>query len=100
MSSTRTRVLACAMLAMALDGLGTAMTKASQTFLIEQALCRDFYTRNDPDVVGSDGHVPESLCKTEIMQSRVAVFAVTLDFSILVTGTRFGWFPHSPVFSR
>ena len=85
------------MLAMALDGLGNAMTRASQTFLIEQALCRAFYTGHDPDVVGPDGDVPEAMCKTEALQSRVAVFAVTLDFSILVTGAHLGWFPHPRV---
>jgi hypothetical protein len=89
MSSTRTRVLVCAMLAMALDGLGCAMTKASQTFLIEQALCRTFYKEHDPDVVGLYGHVPEAKCKMEALQSQVAVFAVSLDFSILVTGAQF-----------
>ncbi|CAN9469169.1 unnamed protein product [Alternaria alternata] len=71
---------------MALDGLGCAMTRASQTFLIEQALCRAYYTSHDPDVVSPDGHVPEAMCKMEKLQSQVAVFAFTLDFSILITG--------------
>jgi hypothetical protein len=99
MSSPRARVVVCAMLAMALDGLGYAMTKASQTFLIEQALCRTFYMEHDPGVVGPDGDVPEAMCKTATLQSHVAVFAVTLDFSILVTGAQLAWFPY-PVFSR
>lgn len=87
------------MLAMALDGLGTAMTKASQTFLIEQALCRDFYTTHDPNVVGPNGDVPEAMCKTEALQSQVAIFAVTLDFSILVTCAQLGG-SLAPVFGR
>ncbi|KAF2023576.1 hypothetical protein EK21DRAFT_105214 [Setomelanomma holmii] len=95
MTSTRARVRVCAMLAMALDGLGCAMTKASQTFLIEQALCRAFYAGHDPDVVGPDGDDPEAMCKTETLQSQVAVFAVTLDFSILVTGFLVG-----PIYTR
>ncbi|KAH6623166.1 hypothetical protein F5144DRAFT_582543 [Chaetomium tenue] len=85
MASTRTRVSVCAMLAMALDGLGVAMTKASQTFLIEQALCRAFYTAHDPNVVGPDGDVPEAMCKSEPLQSQVAFLSALLDFSILIT---------------
>jgi len=99
MSSARARVLTCAMLAMALDGLGYAMTRASQTFLIEQSLCRAYYTAYDPDVVGHNGDIPEAMCKTEMLQSHVAVLATTLDFSILVTGGQLGWFPHNPVSS-
>jgi hypothetical protein len=79
------------MLAMALDGLGTAMTRASQTFLIEQSLCRDFYSEHDPDVVGHNGDVPEAMCKTEALQSQVAVFAVTLDFSTLIISACATW---------
>ncbi|KAK4147334.1 uncharacterized protein C8A04DRAFT_34063 [Dichotomopilus funicola] len=85
MASTRARVSVCAMLAMALDGLGVAMTKASQTFLIEQALCRAFYTAHDPKIVGPDGDVPEAMCKTEPLQSQVAFLSALLDFSILIT---------------
>jgi hypothetical protein len=73
------------MLAMALDGLGCAMTKASQTFLIEQAVCRAYYTEHDPSFVTPDGRVPEALCKTEELQSRVTLFAAGLDFSMLIT---------------
>jgi hypothetical protein len=85
MSSTRARVSVCAMLAMALDGLGVAMTKASQTFLIEQALCRAFYNAHDPNLVGPDGDVPEAMCKAEPLQSQVAFLSALLDFSILIT---------------
>jgi len=80
---------------MALDGLGVAMTKASQTFLVEQALCRAFYTAQDPSVIGPDGRVPEARCKTESLQSQVAVFAATLDFSILIVGASLPDFPTS-----
>jgi hypothetical protein len=66
------------------DGLGYAMTRASQTFLIEQALCRNYYVQHDPDVLGPDGRVPESMCKTEQLQLEVAFVAATLDFSILI----------------
>lgn len=97
MSPPRPRVSVrwCAMLAMALDGLGVAMTKASQTFLIEQALCRAFYVAHDPVVVGPDGRVPEARCKAEALQSRVALFAATLDFAILLT-----CFLVAPVYTR
>jgi hypothetical protein len=66
------------------DGLGYAMTRASQTFLIEQALCRDYYAQHDPGLLGPDGRVPEAMCKTEQLQSRVAFVAATLDFSTLI----------------
>ncbi|RYO48954.1 hypothetical protein AA0113_g9732 [Alternaria arborescens] len=85
----------CAMLAMALDGLGCAMTKASQTFLIEQAICRAYYTEHDPSFVTPDGRVPEALCKTEELQSRVTLFAAGLDFSMLIT-----CFLASPIYTR
>lgn len=86
MSRMRARISRCAMLAMALDGLGVAMTRASQTFLLEQALCRTYYTEHDPRVVYGNGNIPEDLCKIEPLQSRLAFFAAALDFSILITG--------------
>ncbi|KAK2823866.1 hypothetical protein FQN49_007538, partial [Arthroderma sp. PD_2] len=77
-----------AMTVMTVDGFGYAMAKSSQIFLIEQALCRDFYTISDPDVILPDGSVPETLCKTENLQSQVALLSNTLDFTLLIASTR------------
>ncbi|KAE8137455.1 major facilitator superfamily domain-containing protein [Aspergillus pseudotamarii] len=75
-----------AMLIMALNGLAYAMVDVSQTFLVEQALCRQFYASSDPDVILPDGSVPESRCKIKPVQSEVAVLSGLLTWSILMVG--------------
>ncbi|KAL7935557.1 major facilitator superfamily domain-containing protein [Trichoderma chlorosporum] len=80
---------------MAVDGFGYAMAKSSQTFLIEQMLCRTFYAASDPTVIRPDGSVPEDMCKTENLQSQVAFLSSTLNFTLLVAS-----FLATPVFAR
>ncbi|RDL36297.1 Major facilitator superfamily, general substrate transporter [Venustampulla echinocandica] len=84
-----------AMTVMTVDGFGYALAKSSQTFLIEQALCRAFYTSNDPSVVRPDGSVPEDMCKTEDLQSQVAFLSSMLNFTLLIAS-----FLATPVFAR
>ncbi|KAE8329418.1 major facilitator superfamily domain-containing protein [Aspergillus sergii] len=75
-----------AMVIMALTGLAYAMIDVSQTFLVEQALCRQFYAGSNPDMILPDGSVPEAMCKIKQVQSEVAVLSGLLTLSILVVG--------------
>lgn len=77
-----------AILVMALDGFGNTLNRSSQTFLIEQALCRAFYTSNKPAVIRPDGSVPEEMCKAKGLQAQVAPLSSMVDLSILLVGAR------------
>lgn len=41
--------------------------------IFESSICRDYYRVHDPSVIGSDGNVPESLCKIGEVQSDLAL---------------------------
>jgi hypothetical protein len=76
------------MFVLAVDGFAYALAMSSQTFLIEQSLCRSLYTTTDPAVIRPDGSVPEHKCKMETLQSEVAFYSGLLNVSIMITGER------------
>ncbi|EFR00819.1 hypothetical protein MGYG_03823 [Nannizzia gypsea CBS 118893] len=84
-----------AMTVMTVDGFGYALAKSSQVFLIEQSLCRNFYSISDPGVILPDGSVPEDLCKRKDLQSKVALMSSTFDFTLLIAS-----FFATPVFTH
>jgi hypothetical protein len=52
---------------------GNAMTQGPTTRIYEAIACKSYYETNDPSKIGSDGQVPESLCKGREVQGEVAV---------------------------
>ncbi|KAI6750583.1 hypothetical protein HG530_014864 [Fusarium avenaceum] len=48
------------------------MSEVPKLRMLELGLCRDYYTANDPSVIGRDGSVPEHLCKGREIQSALA----------------------------
>jgi hypothetical protein len=48
------------------------MGEAVRVRMYELSICRDYYSRIDPGVIGPGGDVPENLCKGEHVQSDLA----------------------------
>lgn len=60
---------------MVLVTLGMTMFEAAQLPLLERSICRTYYLTYKPPLSTRDEIVPEKMCKTEIIQSRVAQLA-------------------------
>lgn len=52
---------------------GNAMTSGPTTRIYEAIACKSYYEATDPSKIGSDGQVPESLCKGKEVQGEVAI---------------------------
>jgi hypothetical protein len=52
---------------------GNAMTQGPLTRILESIVCKDYYQANDPSKIGSDGQVPEDMCKGSEIQGEVAI---------------------------
>ena len=63
----------CALLNLVAD-LGGSMTNAPEVRLLEMSVCREYYRRRDPTVIGSPpfAFVDEELCKLDDIQARLA----------------------------
>jgi len=75
-----------AMLITALGALGGVLISSTHLYLIEQYVCRDYYTLVKPEMVGGGGRIDESLCKEPAIQSTVAGIQGTLVFLIIAPG--------------
>jgi hypothetical protein len=69
---------------MILDSMGISMMDTGQIFLMEQALCRDFYSKTSPDLILPDGSVPEASCKLESVQAQLAFLFGCYNISSLL----------------
>jgi hypothetical protein len=52
---------------------GFAMTQGPVTRILESIVCKNYYLATDPTKIGSDGEVPENLCKVNEIQGEVAI---------------------------
>ncbi|PVH96820.1 MFS general substrate transporter [Periconia macrospinosa] len=57
----------------AIIDVGAYMSDAPKTRVFESNLCLQYYEANDPSQIGPDGNVPESLCKIDEVQQRLAM---------------------------
>lgn len=48
------------------------MSETPKLRMLELSLCREYYSTQDPSVVGDDGSVPEDLCKLPQIHSSLA----------------------------
>lgn len=48
------------------------MSETPKLRLLELSLCREYYSTQDPSVIGDDGSVPEDLCKLPQIHSSLA----------------------------
>jgi hypothetical protein len=63
--------LACVLIAM-ID-MGRSLAEAPRIRVYEANLCLAHYRQHDPTVIGTDGTVPEQLCKIDAVQQKMAV---------------------------
>lgn len=61
-----------AVLTAVLYALGLVLLGSTQLFLVEQYVCRDYYTLLEPAMLGAGGLIDEELCKVPEIQSIVA----------------------------
>lgn len=54
--------------------------------VIERRFCREYYTANDPSVIGDDGSIDESFCKIDAVQQRLAWLMGIMETSWIVGG--------------
>ncbi|KAB2571179.1 hypothetical protein BFW01_g1791 [Lasiodiplodia theobromae] len=66
--------------------LGTSILRSARLFLIEQALCRAYFEIEDPVLVGPDGSVDESRCKSNAMQADVSLVSGLFEVVTMVCG--------------
>ena len=54
--------------------------------VIELRYCKEYYQQHDPSVIGSDGSVPEELCKINEVQKKLAWLEGVIQTSMIVCG--------------
>ncbi|KAJ9326472.1 hypothetical protein DTO027B5_304 [Paecilomyces variotii] len=75
-----------AVLVLALVVAGTSMLSTARVYMIEQALCRTYYSTVSPDKILPSGSVPEQECKLDQIQADVALLSGCFHVSSLVPG--------------
>jgi hypothetical protein len=75
-----------AILVLVLAATGTSMVNNVRVYMIEQGLCRAYYTESDPDAILPNGNVPEEQCKLDAIQAKVALLMGCFHISTLVPG--------------
>lgn len=68
--------------------LGCAILGAPSPKLLEMSVCREYLKNHEPDSIPSDGNIPESTCKTDVIQGQF-VFLLT---AISALTNLVGWF--------
>jgi len=51
---------------------GASMMSGPTTRIFEAITCKQYYESHDPSQIGSNGKIPEELCKLESIQSEIA----------------------------
>ncbi|KAI9693456.1 MAG: hypothetical protein M1820_009249 [Bogoriella megaspora] len=76
-------------------GAGDLLTQSPQTRIFEAIICRRYFKKHDPSVIGQNDWVPERLCKIEPVESGVALLIGWQSFfdSIpsLILAVPYGW---------
>jgi len=57
----------------AIVDVGAFLAEPPKTRIFEATLCLRYYEENDPSKIGSDGSVPEGLCKVDEVQQKLAM---------------------------
>jgi hypothetical protein len=86
-----------AILILAVADLGDAIFRSARLFLIEQALCRDYYRIEDPAIIAPDGSVEEYRCKSDSLQADVSMVYGLFDVLTLLCGKSQNSHPRSLV---
>lgn len=59
--------------AVAVIDVGANLAEPPKTRVFEASLCLTYYRRADPSAIGSNGDVPEGLCKVDEVQQKLAM---------------------------
>src|ERR1700748_955601 len=54
--------------------------------MYELALCRDYYSREDPTLIAPDGSIGEKYCKLNVIQSELAIMRGLIGFLEAIPG--------------
>lgn len=65
-------VLLCFLMVSVID-IGGFLADPPKTRVFEANLCLSYYFEHDPSVISSDGTIPESLCKGDEVQQKLAM---------------------------
>lgn len=76
-----------AMVALLLAAAAMATIQGARVFLIEQSLCRSHWELLDESKIRSDGSVPEELCKSTEVQSKLAQLTGLYEAFALIPST-------------
>jgi MFS family permease len=60
-------------LLVAIIDIGAFLGEPPKTRIYEANICLSYYREHDPSAIGPDGHIPESLCKIDAVQQKLAV---------------------------
>jgi hypothetical protein len=71
---------------MGLAAMGVSMMDTGQIYLMEQALCRDYYSELSPQSILSNSSIPEAQCKLEPIQAKLAALMGCFSISSLIPG--------------
>ena len=75
-----------AILTSILGALGTVLMSSTHLFLIEQYVCREYYSMYAPAIVVAGDLIDEELCKEPDIQSTVAAIVGTYNFLLYLPG--------------
>lgn len=56
--------------------------------VVERRLCQEYYSENDPSVIGPDGNVEERLCKADPIQAGLGRIQGLMDTTWIVGGEK------------
>lgn len=70
-----------------LVNLSTVLYTLPLNRVIELRLCQTHYALHDPYLIAPDGSIPESLCKINDVQRKLAWLQGSMDTTMVVCGT-------------
>jgi hypothetical protein len=76
----RWRVVLLCMLYLSCLTFPAHLGETARLKILEIGVCRDYYSKTDPKVVGPDGRVPEELCKIDPIQESLAGLRAVQSF--------------------
>lgn len=74
------------MLLMGVSALAAAILRCARLFLIQQALCRAYYSVTQPSLIAPDGSVDETLCKSDEIQADLAMVSGLFEIITQLSG--------------
>lgn len=80
------RLVVLVFLLVSIIDVGGFLSDAPKTRVFEENICLVYYRQHDPSQIGSDGSVPEKLCKVDEVQQKLAMIFGWQDMFDAVPG--------------